>query len=546
MIQKSARIAAGDAIETDICIIGAGPAGVTLALALRGSGKRILLLEAGGLKRAGKTAQSLYEGQSENLAFHQLPDSDRTRGLGGTSSMWGGRCMPYDEIDFALRPHMHGSGWPISFETLLPFYGRAQKAVDCGDWAYTAPQAHLPGTMIEGAQTDDLRLDTLERWSPPTHFGKSNRAALEAAQDITVLTDVVVTELVYAGEQITRAEAVVLRGGAGFSVRAGQFVLAGGGLETARLLMHSKAANGQKLGDHSGWLGRGYMCHVGGVIARLVLKPGHEVIFGYEQDGDGVYVRRRLTLSAQAQWRHGLPNMYALLDRPLLDDASHQSAILSLTYLAKRVLQRQTTDASARDGGAFAHYKRHIRNLVFGAPEVLTVLPRFGRNRFLQGRRIPSLLTKPDSSDFYLYFHAEQSAVKASAVYLGEERDALGMRRLHIDAKLDGEDAAGIVRAHDVIGQELEKTGAGRLEYLGQDPEALVRACKCTLGHHIGTTRMAALPEDGVVDADARVFHTRNLFVASASILPTSSQAHPTLTVLALALRLADHLKATA
>lgn len=540
---KSARgIRNGETLEADVCIVGAGPAGITLAMALAGSGRRILLIEAGGARGPGG-AQALYRGETADPAFHQPPDSDRTRGLGGSSSMWGGRCMPYDRQDFEPRAHIANSGWPFDLAELEPYYRRAQKIADCGDYAYRAGAAGLPGEMIEGAQTGALRLDSLERWSPPVHFGKANRAALAASQEITVLTGAVVTGLEHANGRVSRVLLKSIKGADLGSVSAGIVVLAGGGLETPRLLMHTATATSPALGDHSGWLGRGYMSHVGGVIARLQIAPQRKVIFGYEQDGAGVFVRRRLTLSPEAQAEERLPNMYALLDRPLLDDASHNSAVLSAAYLVKRLVQRQTTDtAGTSDTGRFAHYRRHIKNLLFGAPEVLTVLPKFGRKRFLTGRRVPSLLLASDDNRFYLYFHAEQSAHPDSRIVLSDERDSLGMRRLRVEGKLLEDDAHGIVRAHRRIGAELERSGAGRLEFLGDDPLALVRTCKSTLGHHIGAARMSTRPKDGVVDANGRVHETENLYVLGAAALPTSSQAHPTLTILALAFRMADHI----
>lgn len=540
MFVNAKKLSEGTKLTADICIIGAGVAGITLAMALIDQGKRILLIEAGGLKGSAG-AQKLYHGHSSNTAFHQMPDSDRVRGLGGTSAIWGGRCMPYDSQDFEARDHMVNSGWPFGLDVLAPYYRAAQQAADCGGWAYTASKAGLPGDMIEGAQTDALHLDSLERWSPPTHFGKSHRAALGASTNITVLTGAVATELIYQNGRVTQVRLQSTKTKRQISVVADQVVLAGGGLEVPRLLMHSATDTAPALGDQSGWLGRGYMSHVGGVIARLKIATGRKVIFGYEQDGDGIYVRRRLTLSAQAQAQHRLPNMYALLDRPLLDDASHNSAILSLAFLAKRLVQRQS-QSDGSDTGKFALYKSHFRNLLFGAPEVLSVLPRFGRNRFLTGRRVPSLLLTSGDNSFYLYFHAEQSANHDAQISLADDRDAMGMRRLQIDAHLSEADAEGVIRAHQLIGAELEKSGAGHLEFLGDDPMALIRKCKSTLGHHIGATRMARTAENGVVDPDCKVFGTENLYVASASVLPSSSQAHPTLTILALALRLAERL----
>ncbi len=542
MIRPAHHLPDGTVLETDICIIGAGPAGITLARALARQGRRlrILLVEAGDARGAAG-AQRLYRGESLHPAFHQPPDSDRARGLGGTSALWGGRCMPYDPQDFEARAHMPASGWPFGPDTLAAYYRAAQAEADCGDWAYDAASAGLAGEMIAGAATGALQLDTLERWSPPTHFGKAHSAELRRSQVIIVLTGAVATGLVHRDGIVHSVPVCGVRDGRRLSVSAGRVVLAGGGLEVPRLLLQTGLGGQQALGDQSGWLGRGYMCHVGGVIARLHLTPGRAVVFGYERDRDGVYLRRRLTLSAAAQAQHRLPNLYALLDRPLLDDAGHRSAVLSLAYLGKRLLKRQARSDDTGEG-RLAHYRRHLRNLLFGAPEVLSVLPRFGRARFLTGRRVPSLLLQSSDNRFYLFFHAEQSADRESRVFLAAERDAVGMAKLCIDARLTPADAEGIVRAHRLIGAELEKTGAGRLEFLGDDPMALVRACKCTLGHHIGAARMAARPEDGVTDPDGRVFGTENLYIASAAMLPGSSQAHPTLTVLALALRLADHL----
>lgn len=535
----------GQALTAEICIVGGGAAGTVLADALGKAGRDVVLLEAGGLKKPGPS-QKLYEGISDDPAFLLPPDRDRCRGLGGSSAMWGGRCMPYDPVDFAARDHVPMSGWPFGPEDLAPWYQQAQVYADCGAYTYDSAEAGLEGRLIEGFHSDTLLTETLERWSPPTHFGRSLGPGLVASDTVRVLTGAVATGLTREDGRITAVTGVALRGRAAFTVQAQTVVLAGGGLESTRLLLSTAAEGQPAIGDHSGWLGRGYMTHVGGVISRLRFTEGTSVVFGYEQDPDGVYVRRRFTFSQAAQAEHRLLNLYALLDRPLLEDASHQSAILSLTWLAKRLLQRQSKDdaVAAPGGGMLALYKQHLRNLIFGAPEVLSVLPRFGRDRFLKGRRMPSLLMASGDNSFYLYFHAEQSAERENRVLLEPaKRDALGVPQLRIQARLSESDAEAILRAHRLIGEELRAAGVGDLEFLDpEDPGKTLATCKATLGHHIGGTRMAAAPEDGVVDQDLRVHGVQNLYVASASALPSSSQAHPTLTVLALALRLGAHL----
>ncbi len=547
MLIKAASLSEGTVLDADVCVVGAGAAGTVLAHELGRAGLATVLLEAGGLKTHGGS-QRLYRGETDDPQRHLPPDRDRSRGLGGTTSIWGGRCMPLDPIDFAPRPWIPGSGWPVGPAELDPFFRRAHDYVDCGPYLYDAAAAGLEGGLIEGFRDGELTTGSLERWSPPTHFGKALRGELERAGTVRVVVGAVAVglDMSEAGDRTEAVRVRTLRGRR-FTVRARHVVLAGGGLETTRLLLATGRERPRAVGDHSGWLGRGYMTHIGGVVARIDFTPGVRIIFGYEQDPSGVYVRRRFWLSDAAQREHGLVNMYALLDRPLLDDASHNSAILSLAYLAKRLVQRQSSGAiTGAGGGHYEHYWRHIRNLLLGAPEVLSVLPKFGRQRFLTGRRVPSLLLSRDDNSFHLYFHAEQSPSRDSAVELTDDTDALGMPRLRIRWRVSDADVEAVHRAHLLIGEALRRQDKGRLVFLGEDPRADIRACKSTLGHHIGTTRMAADPGDGVVDRDCRVHGTANLWVASCSIFPTSSQAHPTLTILALALRLADHLRTRA
>lgn len=449
--------------------------------------------------------------------------------------------MPYDPVDFVPRPEIDAPGWPIDYASLEPFYRRAQVYADCGPYAYCAGASGLDGELIAGLRSETVRTTTLERWSPPTHFGKLLNARRAGLSTLTVLTGCVVTDLDRApsGDRIVSVGLTTIPEKHKARIRAERVVLAGGGLETTRLLLSTGSKTERALGDQSGVLGSGYMCHVMGTIARIKLRAETKVIFGFERDAEGIYVRRRLTLSEATLRARALPNMYLLLDRPLVGDASHGSAILSLTYLAKRLLQTQSRKGAAQpNSSALAH----LRNLVFGAPHALSVLPRVGRERFLQGRRLPSMLEASRDNAYYLTFHAEQRPLAASRVSLSDDRDAVGMKRLRITPEIDRRDLEGIVETHRVIGEALESSGIGRLEFLGADPVALAAASSFTLGHHIGTTRMARDPSDGVVDANLRVHGMQNLFVASTSTFPTSSQAHPTLTLLALTLRLADHL----
>ena len=139
-------------------------------------------------------------------------------------------------------------------------------------------------------------------------------------------------------------------------------------------MLASNKVHNNGIGNHSNWHGRGYMCHINGIIARAKFHDGVKVIFGYEIDPEGIYCRRHLSISEEAQCKHQILNIHMLLDRPLLEDPSHQSCILSLAYCAKKIGQSRLQIGPVK--GKYALYWRHLRNILTGSPEIFTVLPQ--------------------------------------------------------------------------------------------------------------------------------------------------------------------------
>lgn len=526
-----------DALSADVCIVGAGPAGITLALALSGRGRRILLLESGGLAHDERT-QALYAGEIADEKLHSPPDKYRQRRFGGSSTIWGGRCMPFDPIDFEPRDYVPASGWPFGYDTVAPYYPRANELVEAGVFDYDARTA-LPGRppMIEGFSSERVQSTGLERFSCPTDFGGRYAGRLRAAADVTVLLNANCTRLAIEAGEVRRIECATLDGRR-FAVAARHCVLACGGLETPRLLLASDAPNPHDV------TGRYYMCHIAGSVGALTLHgDAARVHHGYQISDDGVYCRRRLALAPAEQRRLGAGNVVARLHFARISDPAHRNGVLSMLYLAKGLISyeygKRLNDGEVVTG---AMRMQHVRNVIVDGPTTAGFLWHWLRDRKLAARKFPSIILKNRGNRFSLDVHGEQEPNPASRVTLGSGRDALGVPQIRVDWRYTPGDIASIRKTLDVFAEEFRRTGVGEFSYQPERLEHELTKFGAYGGHHIGTARMGRDPASSVVDPDGRHHQVDNLYVCGAAAFPTSSQANPTLTIVALALRMADHL----
>lgn len=544
------RLPPDETLSADLCIIGGGPVGLTLAHALIGAGLKILLVESGGAAR-DRQVDALSGGETSGDRYAPLT-LYRRRMLGGASTIWGGRLVPYDPLDFTARPHVPDSGWPFAATELAPWYALATDLADAGPADFDAETA-LPDAapLIEGFRSDVLLTRGMERFSLPTDFWKKLGPALKRAKGIDILTHATCTHLAVAGNTIGTALFQTLGGGR-FRIRAARYVLAAGGIETYRLLAASNDVQTCGIGNTHDVLGRYFMSHVEGTLASLRLfDPQRPIHWGFDRLPGGIYARRRLSLAAGIQRRHRLLNTVLRLHHAPATDPAHGHAVLSTMFLAKSFVlpeYRRKITMVERDAATMASgvgfWLKHARNIATDAPGLAGFLGQWIWRRHLSRRRIPHVVLPGKTGLYPLDFNAEQVPHRDSRLCLAGTRDHLGVPFARVDWRMTEADVRSIALTHRLMAAELEAAGIGTID-LGRDPEARIRAQAVPIGgHHIGAARMSADPRKGVVDAGLRVHGVPNLHVVSTAVLPTSSHANPTLTVLALALRLAHGLRA--
>lgn len=550
MLFDARNIPAQTRLDCDIVIVGGGAAGITLAREFLGSRLDVILLEGGGWRPEGAT-QDLYKGEVVNPAQHGPLDKYRQRVIGGTSTLWGGCCAPFDETDFSVRSHVPHSGWPITRPELDPYYARAHAYLQAGHYSYDAADS-LPGAaapMIPGLASEDITQHRLWRFSLPADFARLFMAELKNSRNVRVGLHANCTGITLTppGGHVTELQVASLRGN-GFAVHARYVVLAMGGLETTRLLLASRDVCPNGIGNDHDLLGRFYASHITGQLGEATFTPrGGPIVWDYERSHEGVYCRRIIGISAATQRREQLQNFCCNLTHPPIADPSHGNAILSAAYLVKRfMIDRIPPEYSKDMAGHMTPYRQvvpHLLNLVRGAPALPPFSARWLRQRVLARRKLPSLALPNRGNVYSLHFDAEQAPNPASRVTLSAERDALGMNRLRVDWRHTSADVDSVARSFQIVKRALLASGVATFRVDEADFGERITQQLGVGSHHIGTTRMADHPSRGVVDAQCRVHGVDNLFVASSATFATSSFANPTLTIVALAIRVADRLK---
>lgn len=529
--------------DAQICVVGSGPVGLSLAVECARRGIRTLLLEAGG-DAALPQVQHLSDAQIVEPARHDDMAIAVARRLGGTSHLWGGRCLPFDPVDFLPRDGVDAR-WPISYADMAAYLPRAVVATDSGSPVYEAEDRLRPDADPQ------FSLDTLERWVNVQSSADVFKSDIHSHPLLDVRTLSTVTGMVFDDNGVlVRLNVAHSLSGERVQVPVRHVVLAGGGVETARLLLASSLSSAERFGGDDGPLGRYYMGHLYGEIADIVFDDA-TVAQGmdYYVDVHGSYVRRRFVASEETQLSQRLLNTAFWPLVPPVADPRHRSAILSLVYLAlrnRRAGNMLVAEAIRRrhvpdDPGSIWP---HIANVVTGIPSAIGFSADFIRKRYFSANRMPGFFVPNRARRYGLSYHGEHAPNPDSRVRLSGQVDRLGVPRLSIDLRFSERDAKSIVATHDLMADWLHRNRIGRIDYRvpveARGDSILSTACHGT--HQIGLARMAGSRSQGIVDRNLQTFDCINLHVAGCAVLPTSGQANPTLTAVALGLRLADRL----
>jgi choline dehydrogenase-like flavoprotein len=512
-LRDAREVPEGHRIEADLCIIGAGAAGLALAHALRAAAPRVVVLESGGPEPDAAT-QALCEGSL--LGIEDFPlQASRLRGLGGTTNHWTAWVHPLDAADLEKRAWVPHSGWPLRFSELAPYYARARRFFELPERAFD-PAAWEQGEELRAWRfAGDAVASRIVQIVPPERrrLGQTLRAALEAAPNVEVYLHASVLEIVADREQ-RRIEHLAVRTpeGRSFTARARGYVLAAGGIENARLLLLSTGASPAGLGNDHDLVGRFFQNHP--EQARAV---------------DLLATPRAPSAAFYAMRRSGASLIVGSL--VLSERVQRQEQLQNCSFRIERTLPLRPRGAGAGLGLAANALDADVRRVAFDADGPR---PEGGPRAEAEAERAPAV--------HWLRLHAEPAPNRESRVRLGDHRDAFGQRRVVLDWRLAPGDSQAVRRTLEVLARAWGASGFGRARsrfpaagFAGFNPRGSF--------HHMGTTRMHDDPKQGVVDREGRVHGVANLWVAGSSVFPTYGTVNPTLTIVALTLRLADHLR---
>jgi choline dehydrogenase-like flavoprotein len=505
--------APAQAQHADVCIVGAGAAGITLAVELLKQGKSVLLLEGGG-PEVEEPSQEPYQSELVGLQ-HNGVHIGRFRAKGGSTTRWGGQILELDDADFLERDGIEGSGWPIPKSELLPYYARAIE-IEGLSQATLQDDALWRQIKVSPPRIDSFDI-AFSRWCPEPNFARLHGETLNNHPALTVWLHANAVSMQWEASRFRSITCKTLTGiEATFS--AEQFVFCLGGIESSRFFLQPYAASGPW--NRSGLLGRYFQDHI--VCGAATVEVTNAAALHRTFDNifsRGLKYQPKIHLKPEIQRAQGTLNVAASFSF----NSEFDAALGQLKATARRLLRGQWRETSSAD----------VLHTVRYAPLLARQLFRY---------HLHQRAYNPPGATVGLLVHCEQEPKSKSTITLSDSRDSLGVFRTRLDWQIADREVYSIRTLVEHATKALD--GIGRV-IADPDLMALDPAFKAKCGdgyHHMGGMRMSTSPQTGIVDLDLCLQGMENGYICSSAVFPSSGYSNPTHTVLALAIRLADYL----
>jgi hypothetical protein len=491
--------------SADIAIVGAGAAGILLAVTLSKKGKKVLMLESGHFGE-NEEKQKLNEVRQTGKIVDNVVWG-RKRAIGGTTIAWGGQSLPFSPLDFTRREWIENSGWPVSFDELAPYYDLANAFMGIDGLNYNSDI--FPNILLTNPGINPSILDYhVSKWADQPNFYTLYADYL--ATNVTVLYNAHLFSLNRNGEGNIDSIDISNFNKEIFPCRPNVVILAAGGIETTRILLNNW------LGNHSDLLGKYFMEHPCIEIGRIV--PANQYSL-QKYFNTHIWKRKKYSI------RLSLDGNFQRQNRLLNCSASIMFVSPSLAFDPYAELRSFKRDFKLN---------RLIR-LAGSSPEIVAGGLAYVKDRFYYKKNAVASLS----------LMAEQEPVRTSYIKLSEELDQFGLPKALINWDISSKTWKTVVATAEAVKAELERLEFGSVELYEH-----IRSGKdnwidylSDVNHHMGGCKMSASPSEGVVNENLQVWNVPNLYVCSSSVFPTSSHSNPTLTLLALAMRLSCHLE---
>jgi choline dehydrogenase-like flavoprotein len=532
MFIDTRRVEQGTTVQSTVCIIGAGVAGITLAMELDKQGIDVCLLESGGFAPDGDT-RDLYRGEDVGEWRYSFADGSRSRFLGGSSNCWGGWCRPLDPWDFEQRDWIDYSGWPFGLDELLPYYDRTHQLLRLG------PNNYDPDFWERSINRPDVRRmplvsgkvrDTVSQFSPPARFGKLYRDVLKQSKRIRVFLYANATNIDTdrSARNVTRIQVSTLSGRY-IEVSARCYILATGGIENARLLLASNKVQENGLGNGNDLVGRFFMDHprlFSGNIrftrewSRNKLSDVKYHYMNAAVSAHGTCIAHQFALTPETLQQEGILNARVWFSSIFPGEGSEGAQAL---FRCKQALLKKDQEDWSLSKDILTMFAHPLDTLGYGYTRLFQ--PRW----LIRGVKF-QLIVEPEPNP--------DSRVMLSP----SQKDQLGIPRVRVDWRLTPKVQRTFDRTLAILAGDMRAAGVAEVELDAPLEGGRWPADLEGTWHHMGTTRMHDQPRYGVVDRNCRVHGMSNLYIAGSSVFPTAGANFPTITLSALAFRLSEHI----